>query len=62
MGNGPIIMAGMLMLSGVGDDCGKIHYKKAVLVGAVPLAERGPAGVKNRGPTYMKKGGLRIRK
>ena len=56
------VMAGMLMLSGVGDDCGKIHYKKAVLVGAVPLAERGPAGMKNGGPTYMETGVLRIRK
>jgi len=27
-------MAGMLMLSSVGDDHGKMNYKKAVLVGA----------------------------
>ena len=27
--------AGMLMLSGVGDDCGKMNYEKAVLVDAV---------------------------
>jgi hypothetical protein len=29
------VMAGILMLSGVGDDYGKMNYKKAVLVGAV---------------------------
>jgi hypothetical protein len=29
------VMAGMLMLSGVGDDCGKMNYEKAVLVDAV---------------------------
>jgi hypothetical protein len=28
-------MAGMLTLSGVGDDFGKMNFKKAVLVGAL---------------------------
>jgi hypothetical protein len=28
-------MAGMWTLSGVGDDFGKIHFKKAVLMGAL---------------------------
>jgi hypothetical protein len=31
-----LVMAGMLMLSGVDGDCGKMNIKKAVLVGAVP--------------------------
>jgi hypothetical protein len=39
-----VVMTEMLMLSGVGDDYGKMNYKK---VGA------------DRGPAYMKTGGLR---
>ena len=26
--NNAVVMAGMLMLSGVGDDCGKMNYEK----------------------------------
>jgi hypothetical protein len=46
---GPWVMAGMLMLSGVDDDCGKMNFKKAALVGAL-----------KGGLRVRKTGGLRI--